>query len=121
MADSERLAILDKALQDGNGILRCEPAWVARNFLPPGRRLGLEEAEYEMGERGFICERWLCSVTHADNAIGPEDEGQSYLDLESGERMTLKEALEIGGGKILETRALCLLLHCSSRGKYSIT
>ena len=34
------------------GILRLEPAWVARDFLPPGRRLGLHDDEYEVGERG---------------------------------------------------------------------
>ena len=31
----------------------CEPAWVARDFLPPGRRLGLPEDAYDVGERGF--------------------------------------------------------------------
>ena len=35
--------IVEGALAKGNGILRLEPAWVARDFLPPGRRLGLKE------------------------------------------------------------------------------
>ena len=61
--------IVEKALADGNGILRLRPAWVARDFLPPGRRLGLPEAEVDVGERGAICERWLASVTRADNRV----------------------------------------------------
>jgi len=93
---NQRIAIVEKALSDGNGILRCEPAWVARDFLPPLYRLGLSEEECQVGERGEICERWLCATTKADNRIGPPDEGLSYLALE-GERMTLKEAVEIAG------------------------
>ncbi len=97
----ERIAIVEKAIEAGNGILRVEPAWVARDFLPPGRRLGLPEEEYDVGERGFICERWLASTTKADNAVGPPDEGLSYLALEGDERMTLKEAVDIAGPMIL--------------------
>ncbi len=87
--------IIYDALSKNNGILNLKPAWVARDFLPPGKRLGLPEKDYDVGERGFICERWLASVTKADNAIGPEDEGYSYLaNLQSGEELTLKEAVE---------------------------
>ncbi|MDZ7838579.1 MAG: hypothetical protein U5N58_11880 [Actinomycetota bacterium] len=68
-------SIVGKELEKNSGILKLKPAWVARDFLPPGRRLGLDEEEYDVGERGFICERWLASVTHADNVVGPEDEG----------------------------------------------
>lgn len=46
--------VVKKALADGNGILRLEPAWVARDFLPPGRRLGLSDDRYEVGGRGFM-------------------------------------------------------------------
>jgi len=86
--------ILEKLIQKENGILKLKPAWVARNFLPPGKRLGLKEEDYSAGERGFICERWLASVTHADNAIGPEDEGLSYLETGNGQEITLKEAVK---------------------------
>ncbi|MCE5329696.1 hypothetical protein LLG07_05135 [bacterium] len=87
--------IVSKALEKGNGILNLKPAWVARDFLPPGKRLGLPEKEYDVGERGFICERWLASVTKADNAIGPEDEGYSYLaNLEINRQVTLKAAVD---------------------------
>jgi len=85
---------VERALADGDGILRLSPAWVARDFLPPGRRLGVAEGAYDLGERGFLCERWLASTTKADNRVGPPDEGLSYLALEGAEPITLKEAVE---------------------------
>lgn len=97
---TNRQEIVEQAVARGNGILRLKPAWVARDFLPPGRRLGLKEEEYEVGERGWISERWLGSTTHADNRVGPPDEGLSYLALE-GEQMTLKEAVEVAGPAIM--------------------
>jgi hypothetical protein len=99
-ADKKR-EVVEEALAKGNGILRLEPAWVARNFLPPGRRLGLKEEEYEVGERGWISERWLGSTTKADNMVGPPDEGLSYIALEGDERMTLKEAAGVAGPAIM--------------------
>lgn len=94
-------SIIEKALEKGNGILNLEPAWVCRDFLPPGKRLGLKEEEYYCGERGYICERWLGSVTYADNKFGPEDEGLSYLRLDNNKKITLKEALEVAGDLVL--------------------
>jgi hypothetical protein len=93
--------IVEDALAKGNGVLRLEPAWVARDFLPPGRRLGLEEDAYDVGERGWISERWLGSTTEADNAVGPPDEGLGYIALESDERITLREAVEHAGPAIM--------------------
>ncbi|MCL4384815.1 MAG: hypothetical protein M1479_10355 [Actinobacteria bacterium] len=94
--------IVEKALEKGNGILNLKPAWVARDFLPPGRRLGLPEKDYDVGERGFICERWLASVTKADNATGPEDEGLSYLaNIDSKQEVTLKSAVDAAGDLIM--------------------
>ncbi|MGM0365367.1 MAG: hypothetical protein ACQEP5_02395 [Actinomycetota bacterium] len=91
MQDTRQL--VEKAVEKGNGLLRLKPAWVARDFLPPGKRLGLPEEEYDAGKRGWISERWIGSTTKADNAIGPEDEGLSYLDME-GQDITLKQAVE---------------------------
>jgi len=101
MATDKKREIVENALAKGNGILRLEPAWVARDFLPPGRRLGLREEEYDVGERGWISERWLGSTTKADNMIGPPDEGLSYIALEGDERITLKEAVEVAGSAIM--------------------
>ncbi|MFQ6133418.1 MAG: hypothetical protein ACE5R4_15355 [Armatimonadota bacterium] len=97
---SKQQAIVEKALEKWNGILFCEPAWVARDFLPPGYRLDLPEDQYDVGQRGYICERWLCSTTKADNAVGPDDEGLSYLALED-ERLTLKDACAAAGPLIM--------------------
>ncbi len=66
---ARRRAIVEQAIAKHSGLLRLEPAWVARNFLPPGRRLGLPESQYELSERGGICERWLASTTEADNPV----------------------------------------------------
>ncbi len=84
---------VERALGTGNGILRLKPAWVARDFLPPGRRLGLPKSSYAVGDRGFICERWLASVTRADNRVGPPDEGLSYLDTNGEGSLTLQAAV----------------------------
>ena len=35
----EKRTILEKELEKGNGILNLKPAWVARDFLPPGKIL----------------------------------------------------------------------------------
>lgn len=93
--------LLEGVLAEGNGILRLEPAWVGRDFLPAGRRLGLPEDAYDLGERGFMAERWLASTTRADNVIGPDDEGLSYLALDGSQRVTLKEAVEADPKAIL--------------------
>jgi hypothetical protein len=106
MSANQKRDLVENALAKGNGILRLEPAWVARDFLPPGRRLGLKEEEYEVGERGWISERWLGSTTKADNRVGPPDEGLSHIafspPLRGGdERITLKEAVEVAGPAIM--------------------
>jgi hypothetical protein len=92
---------LERALSEGDGILRLAPAWVARDFLPAGKRLGLPDDAYDVGERGAMCERWLASTTEADNRVGPEGEGLSYLALDGTERITLKEAVEADPASIM--------------------
>lgn len=66
-------------VEKNNGILRIKPTYVARDFLGSGKRLGLKEEEYKVGERGEITERWLASTVKAENRIGPADEGLSYV------------------------------------------
>ena len=63
--------------------------------------MGLKEEDYEVGERGWISERWIGSVTKADNRRGPQDEGLSYVSLGRGQRVTLKEAVEVAGPAIM--------------------
>ena len=54
---------------------RQAPAWVARSFCRPGRRLKLHPDDYfVLGTRGGIDERWFASTTWAENGPGtPED------------------------------------------------
>jgi hypothetical protein len=85
---------VELGLARGNGILRLEPTWVARDFLRSGRNLRLKDDEYDLGERGEISERWLGSTTLAINRIGPKDEGLSYVQLEEGVSITLRAAVE---------------------------
>lgn len=96
--DTEELARqrseTDRLINAGNGVLRLEPAWVARDWLPPGRRLGISESAYNLGDRGFICERWLASTTRADNRVGPDDEGLSYIVDAKDSRTTLADAVQ---------------------------
>jgi hypothetical protein len=108
MSDQNKRSIVENALAGGNGMLRLEPAWVARDFLPPGKRMGLKDEEYNVGERGWICERWIGSTTKADNRISPPDEGLGYVVLPesrgvggTGGRMTLREAVEVAGPAIM--------------------
>jgi hypothetical protein len=94
MAVDAKRDSIERTLSDGDGILRLEPAWVGRDFLPAGRRLGLSANAYDLGNRGEMCERWLASTTKADNRVGPPDEGLTYIANDGSERITLKEAVE---------------------------
>jgi hypothetical protein len=89
-----------RELKKNNGILPLRPAWVSRDFMPPGKRLGLTEQEYDAGVSGYICERWLASETRVDNLVKIENEGLSYLDI-NGEDMLLIDALEVCKNEIL--------------------
>jgi hypothetical protein len=84
---------VEALLNAGDGLLRLEPAWVARDFLPAGRRLGLPEDAYEVGDRGAICERWLASTTPADNRITVPNEGLSAISTDDGEPLLLTDAV----------------------------
>jgi hypothetical protein len=49
MEAKQKRSIVENAIEEGNGILRLSPAWVARDFLDSGRRLGLPEDAYDVG------------------------------------------------------------------------
>jgi len=94
--------IVEQSLEKNNGVIKLKPAWVARTFLSGGKRMGLKENEYYLGpERGWITERWLASTTQTDPNTFPEDEGLSYLDIESKENINMKEAIEVAGDLIM--------------------
>ena len=87
--------LLEDEIKKTNGILKLRPAWVARNFIAPGRRLGLSESQYNLDDRGGICERWLASTTKADNKVSVPNEGLSSLKVEYEREITLKETVDL--------------------------
>ncbi len=98
--------IAEKALEQGEGILRLAPAWVPRSFCRPGKRIKLHPDDYYISglERGGIDERWFASTTHAENGPGtPDDEGLSYIvaDDDGKEKVLLRDAVEYLKGDII--------------------
>jgi hypothetical protein len=96
-------ALIRKAIDAANGILRLAPTWVPRSFLMPGRRLKLAPQDlYALGaHRGGIDERWFGSTTPAANEGAPPDEGLSYV-VHMGQRaFTLREAIAQEGARLV--------------------
>jgi hypothetical protein len=92
--------VANKALEQGQGIVRLSPTWVPRSFCIPGRRIKLHPDDYYAygGERGGIDERWFSSTTPADNGpLTSRNEGLSHIVFEDGdvvEQFLLKDAIE---------------------------
>ncbi|MDX2138046.1 MAG: hypothetical protein SF123_08115 [Chloroflexota bacterium] len=108
MNDSQKSALIQQALDQGEGVLRLMPAWVPRSFCVPGRRLRLHPADlYALGaHRGGIDERWFSSTVRADNGPGtPDDEGLSYIYV-NGEKVTLLDAMTMMGTAFLGQAAI---------------
>lgn len=79
--------LAQKALEQGQGILRLAPTWVPRSFCVPGRRIKLHPDDYYVlgGVRGGIDERWLASTTPAKNGpLTGENEGLSPVVFNDG-------------------------------------
>lgn len=102
----DKLTLVEKALENGKGVLRLAPVWVSRSFCRPGKRIKLHPDDYYAlgGDRGGIDERWLASATWAEN--GPKtaaDEGMSYIvaDEAGKERVLLKDAVDLLGARII--------------------
>jgi hypothetical protein len=104
------LRIAQKALEQGQGILRLAPTWVPRSFCVPGRRIKLHPDDYYVlgGVRGGIDERWLSSTTPAKNGpLTGENEGLSFVIFNDGnteERVLLKDAIDELKGAIIGDR-----------------
>ncbi len=96
-------AVIQQALDAGDGVVRFAPCWVPRSFLMPGGRLKLDARDlYALGgHRGGIDERWFSSTTNAANGPGtPEDEGLSYIAFDD-KKLLFKEAIETLGDRFL--------------------
>jgi len=68
-----------------SGVIPLQPAWVARDWIKSGRRLGLPDDAYDVGERGEIGERWLASTTPAANRVTYDGEGISTIRVDDQE------------------------------------
>jgi hypothetical protein len=95
-------AVLDRALDAGEGLLRLTPTWVPRSFLHPGKRIKLHPADwYAYGaHRGGIDERWFASTTEAANEGRVWHEGLSFCQFE-GERFLLRDAVAEAGARLV--------------------
>lgn len=102
--------IIQKAMEQGEGILRLAPNWVPRSFCVPGRRIKLHPDDYYIlgGERGGIDERWLSSTTPAKNGpLTGEHEGLSFIVYEEGstvQKALLRDAVELLKGELIGQR-----------------
>jgi hypothetical protein len=110
METTEKVSVAQKALEQGQGILRLAPTWVPRSFCVPGRRIKLHPDDYYVlgGERGGIDERWLSSTTPAKNGpLTGENEGLSqvvYSDGITEEKILLKDAIDELKGDLIGDR-----------------
>ena len=95
-------AILQRALDAGEGLLRLAPTWVPRSFLHPGKRIKLHPDDwYAYGaHRGGIDERWFSSTTEAANEGRVWHEGLSFCQFD-GERFLLRDAVAEAGTQLI--------------------
>lgn len=100
-------AIAQKALDQGQGIVRLAPTWVPRVFCIPGRRIKLHPDDYYAlgANRGGIDERWFSSTTPADNGpLTSKNEGLSQIvvaDNGATETVLLRNAVDELKGELI--------------------
>lgn len=109
---SEKKQMLREYIEASGGVMRLAPSWVTRTFLPPGRRLKMDNRDiYPRGAaQGAVAERWMASTGMVDNGptTGP-DEGMSFIACKTKtgvEKILLKEAIELMGDEILGKEAM---------------
>ena len=101
---------IERAFDQGQGIVRLAPNWVPRSFCVPGRRIKLHPDDYYAlgGERGGLDERWFSSTTPADNGpLTAPNEGLSFIVVEDKgrtEQVLLRDAVEELKGQLIGDR-----------------
>ncbi|TWU28329.1 hypothetical protein [Bythopirellula polymerisocia] len=99
--------LANKALDQGQGVVRLTPTWVPRSFCVPGRRIKLHPDDYYAlgANRGGIDERWFSSTTPADNGpLTSKNEGLSNIVVEDSgktELIVLRDAVSELKGKLI--------------------
>lgn len=110
METTATFSLIEKALEQGQGVLRLTPTWVPRSFCVPGRRIKLHPDDYYVlgGERGGIDERWFSSTTPAKNGpLTGENEGLSHVVFNDGGaevQFLLKDAVNELKGELIGDR-----------------
>ncbi|AKD56589.1 class I mannose-6-phosphate isomerase [Spirosoma radiotolerans] len=110
METTSTFSLIEKALEQGQGVLRLTPTWVPRSFCVPGRRIKLHPDDYYVlgGERGGIDERWFSSTTPAKNGpLTGENEGLSHVVFNDGGaevQFLLKDAVNELKGELIGDR-----------------
>jgi hypothetical protein len=107
MSAKAAASVAQRALGQGQGIVRLTPTWVPRVFCIPGRRIKLHPDDYYAlgGNRGGIDERWFSSTTPADNGpLTSKNEGLSHIIVEDGgaaETVLLRDAVAELKGELI--------------------
>ncbi len=110
METTQTTSAAQKALEQGQGILRLAPTWVPRSFCVPGRRIKLHPDDYYVlgGVRGGIDERWLSSTTPAKHGpLTGENEGLSAVVFQDGTetvQFLLRDAVDELKGELIGNR-----------------
>ncbi len=100
-------ALANRALDQGQGVVRLSPTWVPRSFCIPGKRIKLHPDDYYAlgANRGGIDERWFSSTTPADNGpLTSKNEGLSHIVIQEGgktELLVLRDAVSELKGKLI--------------------
>jgi len=98
--------MIERAMEQGRGILRLAPNWVPRFYCIPGRRIKLHPDDYYVlgAARGGIDERWFSSTTPADNGpLTSPNEGLSFVVV-GDERVLLRDAVAHLKGELIGDR-----------------
>lgn len=109
-AGTSTKTLAERAMEQGNGILRLAPAWVPRSFCIPGRRLKLHPDDYYAlgAARGGIDERWFASTIPADNgSLTAPDEGLSTVVVQDGahtQAVLLRDVIDELKGQVIGER-----------------
>jgi hypothetical protein len=95
--------LIEREYERTGGIFRLAPTWVGRpQIIVPGRRIKL--AKDYISQDVAVNERWLASVTYADNGVWnkvcPEDHGLSYLVVGDA-KVLLRDAIQACGALLL--------------------
>jgi hypothetical protein len=101
--DSQLLALLEQTISDNKGILFAKPAFVYRNTYTGRGIIADNQGDTSTcrDSRGYLpVERWILSITKAENPVQVRSEGITELVLSNKTTIPLDEAVD-GAGLLL--------------------